>query len=354
VADDKTEKATPKRKEDARKKGQIFLSQEVVTVATMVAAFYGLKAWMPTTLNDCVQMLRDDIQLGISMDTLTVSGVIKLMTDSTIVLLKTALPVLLIVSGAAVAATMGQTRLYVSSQGFAFKAEHLNPLSGLKKMFSTRGIVEALKSLVKIGVLAWLIWSVLKTAVPGMAQLFSLSALEAARQTGALIMDIVTKAVIAFAFLGAADFFYQWWEYEKNLRMSKQEIKDEYKQMEGDPQIKSRQRNLAQQRARRRMMQKVPEADVIIRNPTHIAIAIRYDRDKDRAPKVIAKGVDALALRIVKVAEEHQIYTIEDKPLAHALYDAVDIDAEIPEKFYKPVAKILAFVYNLKKQGQTT
>jgi flagellar biosynthetic protein FlhB len=350
VADDKTEKATPKRKEDARKKGQIFLSQEVVTVATLLAAFYGVKAYMPSIVNQTEQILRSSIEAGATTDSLTISGVLNLLTAGFLVIAKTTLIPLLLVCLAAIVATMGQTKLYFSSQGFAFKADRLNPLSGLKRLFSMRGLVELLKSLLKIIVLGWMIYSVLETAIPQMARLFSLPILQAAQQTGNLIMTIVEKAVIAFAFLSAADYFYQWWDYEKNLRMSKQEIKDEYKQMEGDPQVKSRQRNIAQQRARRRMMQKVPQADVVIRNPTHLAIAIQYDRDKDHAPRVIAKGADDLALRIVKVAEEHHVYTLEDKPLAHALYDAVDIDQEIPEKFYQPVAKILAFVYSLKKK----
>ncbi len=354
MADDKTEKATPKRKEDARKKGQIFLSQEIVTVVTLVAAFYGLKTFMPTILSRTEQMVRSGITLGATTDSLTMSGITKLLIDAFLVLAKVTMPVLGLVCLAAIVATMGQTRLYFSSQGFAFKGERLNPLSGLKRLFSMRGLVEVLKSLLKIIVLGYMIYSVMLTEVPKLARLFELPVLEAAQQTGSLIMTIIEKAIIAFAFLGAADYFYQWWEYEKNLRMSKQEIKDEYKQMEGDPQVKSRQRSIQQQRARRRMMQQVPQADVVIRNPTHLAIAIQYNRDKDHAPRVVAKGADSLALRIVKVAEENHVYTLEDKPLAHALYDAVEIDQEIPEKFYQPVAKILAFVYSLKKKEQKT
>ena len=165
-------------------------------------------------------------------------------------------------------------------------------------------------------------------------------------------MDVVLKSGIAFVFLAAADYMYQWWDYEKNMKMSKQEIKDEYKQIEGNPQIKGRQRNIQQQRARQRMMQNVPEADVVIRNPTHFAVALKFDRDKDRAPKVIAKGMDQLALRIVQVAEENDVYVTEDRPLARALYDAVEVGEEIPEEFYKAIAKILAFVYNLKEKNK--
>ena len=267
---------------------------------------------------------------------------------------QTALPVLMIVCLVAIVVTMGQTRLYFSGQGFAFKGERINPLSGFKKMFSMRGAVELLKSLLKISILGWVIYSILKTEIPQMTRLYDMSVENALEQTGSIVMSIVKKTVIAFAFVGGADYFYQWWEYEKNLRMSKQEIKDEFKQMEGDPQIKGRQRSIAQQRARRRMMQQVPQADVVIRNPTHYAIAVQYDRKADRAPRVVAKGADQLALRIVKVAEENGVYITENKPLARALFEAVEVDAEIPEKFYQPIAQLLAFVYNLKKTRQET
>ena len=163
-------------------------------------------------------------------------------------------------------------------------------------------------------------------------------------------MSIVLKTSVVFIFVAGADYLYQWWQYEKNLRMSKQEVKDEYKQTEGDPQIKSRMKSMQQQRARRRMMQNVPSADVVIRNPTHFAVAIKYYQDKHRAPRVVAKGMDSLALRIVSTAEENGVYVMENKPLARALYDSVDLDGEIPERFYRAIAEVLAFVYSLKKK----
>lgn len=169
-------------------------------------------------------------------------------------------------------------------------------------------------------------------------------------KTGDIIMDIVLKVGLIFVAIAVADYVYQWWQYEKNLRMSKQEIKDEYKQTEGDPQIKAHIKSMQQQRARQRMMQAVPEADVVIRNPTHYAVAIKYNPEKNRAPMVVAKGMDSLALRIIEVAEESGVYITENRPLARALYESVELDAEIPDKFYKPIAEVLAFVYSLKKK----
>ena len=168
--------------------------------------------------------------------------------------------------------------------------------------------------------------------------------------TGNTVISLVDTVGVAFVFLAALDYMYQWWEYEKNLRMSKQEIKEEYKQTEGDPQIKGKIREKQRQMASRRMMQNVPKADVIIRNPTHYAIALGYDSGQNRAPVVLAKGADHLALKIVEAGEANGIYILEDKPLARGLYASVEVDMEIPEEYYQAVAGILAFVYKLNKK----
>ena len=173
---------------------------------------------------------------------------------------------------------------------------------------------------------------------------------QAIATTADIIFSIVEVAAVIMAFVAAADYLYQWWDYEKNLRMSKQELKEEYKQTEGDPQIKGKIRERQQAQARQRMMQQVPSADVVIRNPTHFAVAIKYDPERNSAPIVVAKGMDSLALRIVAVAEENGVFITENKPLARGLYEAVELDQEIPDRFYQPIAELLAFVYSLKKK----
>ncbi|MGD9559832.1 MAG: EscU/YscU/HrcU family type III secretion system export apparatus switch protein, partial [Oscillospiraceae bacterium] len=164
------------------------------------------------------------------------------------------------------------------------------------------------------------------------------------------LMDIVTSVTIIFVFLAGADYLFQRWQFEKDLRMTKQEVKQEYKQTEGDPQIKGRIRQKQREMATSRMMQNVPEADVIIRNPTHYAVAVRYEAGKDKAPVVLAKGADLVALRIVRVGEENGIVTVENKPLARGLYEGVPLDREIPQEFFQPVAEVLAFVYSTSKK----
>ena len=165
-------------------------------------------------------------------------------------------------------------------------------------------------------------------------------------------MSMIVKIGIAFIALAALDFMYQWWDYERNLRMSKQEIKEEYKQTEGDPQVKGKIKQIQRQRAQQRMMQQVPGADVVIRNPTHFAVALRYKPDQDAAPIVLAKGQDSLALRIVKVAEEHKIPTIENVPLARALYADAELDQEIPPELYNPVAEVLVYIFRLNEKHE--
>lgn len=350
MAGEKTEKATPKRKQDERKKGNVFLSKEVVTVVSLLAAFYSFKALSPLFLDTLETLVQKYLTLGATQLEITAKDLRVFFVDGCLAYAKAALPLLLVCTLSNILATMAQTKMLFSAKAFAFKGERLNPLSGLKKMFSMRAVVELIKSLLKISVLLYIVYSVLKDELLMLPRLADMSAMQAMVVTGNLIMKIALQTGLIFLFLAAGDYLYQWWEYEKNLRMSKQEIKDEYKQLEGDPQIKGRQRSLQQQRSRRRMMQNVPKADVVIRNPTHYAIAIQYDQTKHRAPVVIAKGADAVALRIVAIADDAGVYITENKPLARALFDAVELDCEIPAEYYQPIAEVLAFVYSLKKK----
>lgn len=350
MAGEKTEKATPKRKQDERKKGNVFFSREAVTVATLVASFGALQATAGGMSKSIKQSIQDFITLGANTDTITPKLLADLMTQCVVLLLKTTMPILLAVCLAAVVATMLQTRFLFSTQSLKFKGERINPLSGFKKMFSLRSLVELLKALIKISALGYVLYRILSDSMPTLPRLMDMTPTAIFSQMIQLISHIIWTVAVLFVALAAADYLYQWWEYEKNLRMTKQEIKDEYKQMEGDPQVKGRQRSLQQERAKRRMMQAVPTADVVIRNPTHFAVALRYDRTKDAAPIVVAKGQDQVALRIVKVAEDSGVYVMENKPLARALYASIEIGQEIPGQFYEPVAQVLAFVYNLKKK----
>ena len=347
---EKTEKATPKRKQDERKKGNVFQSREVVTVFSLLAAFYGLRLLSPYVLGALERGITDFFYRAGTVQQLAMSDMTLYFIEACGVYLIASMPMLLICSGVAIVCTMAQTRGLFTMKSAEPKFSRLNPIEGIKKMFSLRGIVELLKSILKIIVLGYIIWIQFRDAFWTFPRLMDMEPLQGMAFTGGMVLEIARLAAIIMVFVAAADLFYQWWEYEKNLRMSKQELKEEYKQTEGDPQVKGKIRERQQAQARQRMMQKVPSADVVIRNPTHFAVALKYDPKKNGAPVVIAKGMDSLALRIVAVAQESGVYITENKPLARGIYEAVDLDKEIPDRFYQPVAEVLAFVYSLKKK----
>ena len=262
----------------------------------------------------------------------------------------TALPLLLICSMVAITATAMQTRMLFTFEAAHFKISRLSPIKGFKKIFSMRSVFELVKSLLKISILGYIIYNTFVDELENLPRMIDMTLQQSISYTGSMVLTIVRTAAIVMVFIAAFDYIYQWWDYEKNLRMSKQELKEEYKQTEGDPQIKSKIRQRQQEQSRRRMMQAVPTADVVIRNPTHFAVAIKYEPKKNRAPIVVAKGADSLALKIIEVAEEHNVTITENVPLARGLYEAVDLEREIPERFYQPVAEVLAFVFSLKKK----
>lgn len=350
MAGEKTEKATPKRKQDERKKGNIFQSHEVVTVFSLLIVFYSFKLLAPLIVGTLEKCIADFFSAAAAIDELSPSNIRVNFWNAALIFAITALPLLVISSMAGIIFSGIQTRFLVTPKLMAPKFSRLSPLQGFKKMFSMRGVVELLKSILKIVVLGAVIYNILLEELPLFPRMMAMTVKQVMASTGNIVINIVQNAAIIFVFLAVADYGYQWWEYEKNLRMSKQDIKDEYKETEGDPQIKGKIKERQQQMARQRMMQNVPSADVVIRNPTHFAVAVKYESGVNSAPVVIAKGADFLARKIVEIAEQNQITIVENKPLARGLYAAVDLDQEIPQEFFKPVAEVLAYVYNLKEK----
>lgn len=353
MAGEKTEKATPKRKQDERKKGNVFQSNEVGTVLSLLAVFFSLQLLGPWIVANLESTMTDFFTLSSTKTMLSMTDMNEFLRKVCLCFGVTILPVLIIGAFASCLSTIAQTRGLVSFEALKPKFNRINPIQGFKRLFSLRGVVELLKSILKIVILGIVIYQALEQELSVIPRLVDMTIPQAGAAIGSAIMDIVKKTALIMAFVAAFDFLYQWWEYEKNLRMSKQEIKEEYKQTEGDPQVKSKIREKQNMMARRRMMQNVPNADVVIRNPTHFAVALQYDPTHHRAPVVIAKGQDSLALRIVAVAEQHDIVVTENRPLARGLYENVELNAEIPDRFYQPVAEVLAFVYNLKKKDLT-
>lgn len=350
MAGEKTEKATPKKRKDQRKEGNVFQSKDVVTVISLLGSFCCLQLLFPMiyrTLRDCLVQF---IGYAGVMEEFRQGDVPKLGVQAGMVVVKGALPILLIGCALSIISTGVQTRFLFTSKAFKPKFSNLNPLNGIKNMFSLKSLVELLKGIVKIILLGVILFNMLKgelfRLIDTMYMDLSVSTVYVLRK----IITMVLRVCMYFAAVAALDYFYQWWSYEKKLKMSKDEVKEEYKQLEGNPEIKGRIKDMQRQRARSRMMQAVPEADVIIRNPTHYAVALKYDPNRDNAPHLIAKGQDELALRIVKVAEENDVTVIENKPLARGIYASTPLNAEIPGEYYGVVAEILVQVYKLKNK----
>ena len=350
AADEKTEKATPKRKQDERKKGNVFQSSDVAAVASLLAVFNGLKifaSFMYKSMYQGVILFFGYARMEYPVNSESLQD--KLI-QAMLLFAQAALPLLLIAGVTAVAVAALQTRMAFSMETIKFMSYRISPLQGFKRLFSIRSVVELLKALIKITVLGWMIYSFLSSRMHEFVRLMDGTVMDAISFAGNTVLSLVNTVGVAFLFLAAFDYLYQWWDYEKNLRMSKQEIKEEYKQTEGDPQIKGKIREKQRQMSSKRMMQNVPKADVIIRNPTHFAVALGYDPERNKAPVVLAKGADRVALKIVEIGEANDVYIMENRPLARGLYDAAEIDMEIPGEFYQAVAGVLAFVYKLKKE----
>jgi flagellar biosynthetic protein FlhB len=232
----------------------------------------------------------------------------------------------------------------------AFNIERIiNPINGLKRMFSIKALAELVKSIVKIIVVSLVAYQYIKGQINEILNVMDMETANMLSYFAVLVFNVGIRISVTFIILGIIDYLFQWWQYEKDLRMSKQEIKDEYKETEGNPQIKSKIREKQRAISMRRMMQEVPKADVVITNPTHFAVAIKYDLNVSSAPIVIAKGQDFIAQRIKEIARENKVEIVENKPLARTLYSTVEIGESIPQDLFQAVAEVLAFVYSLKE-----
>lgn len=344
--DSKTEKATPKKRRDERKKGNVFLSQDAVAVATLVAAIFitfALGGFIVSQAKEyvvfCISQCADPADLG--------GFVRETAMQALMILAKTVLPITLVTAFCGVAATFAQTRFLVSGELLRPKFSRLSPMQGFKRLFSLKSVIDALKGILKITLLLAIVYLSVKTQVQASPKYLYTDLAAASQDLFESCKSMSINIIIAFTAVAALDILYQWWDYERKLRMSKQEIKEEYKQTEGDPQIKGKIKENQRRMAQRRMMQQVPSADVVIRNPTHYAVALRYRPETDSAPIVLAKGQDELALRIVRVAEEHHVEVVENVPLARALYAQAELDREIPPELYGAVAEVLVYIFQL-------
>lgn len=349
AAAEKTEDATPKKLTEARDEGQVAKSQELVTAASLLALFVILKVFIGNIGNSLVTNF--EYSYGM-IDTWALEGIdtnfaSELMTDYLIRILLIAMPVFISAIIVAFVINVFQVKWKITSKPLKPKFNKINPISGFKKIFSKEKLFELVKSIAKISLIAYLVYSTLKDKVGMIVLLYNIDLFAAIALIGDMVINLGLQISIYFIIIGLVDLIYQKMKFKKDMRMSKQEIKDEFKQTEGDPMIKGRIKQKMREASQRRMMQKLPEADVVITNPTHFACAVQYDKTKSEAPVLIAKGADYIAFKIKEAAKENNIPIVENKPLARMLYYNVDLEEEIPPELYQMMAEVLAYVYNI-------
>lgn len=351
AGEDKTEKATPKKREDARKKGQVLQSKEIVAALLLTFVFAGINIFGGYIYSEIAAFTNKVFTEYTAIEDLyTINMLSRLFFETIGVILKTTAPIFAIAVITSVIASYAQVGFLFTTETLGIKFSRINPLSGAKRLFSAHAVVELLKSIFKIGVVGFIAYKYLDSEKNSVLNLMSMDAMGIGIYLGTVSINIAVRICVALVILGILDYLYQWWDFERNLKMSKQEVKEEYKMTEGNPEVKSKIKQKQRQISMRRMLHDVPKADVIITNPTHFAVAIKYDQKVSSAPMVIAKGQDFLAQRIKEVAKENNIEIIENKPLARTLYSTVDIGEAIPPDLYQAVAEVLAFVYSLKNK----
>lgn len=346
---EKTEDATAKKLSDVREEGNVAKSREVPTAASLLALFICLKLMigfignrMLQTFSEFYRLIPQYVNQGI--ETVDFSFLLlKGIKCLTIIIL----PFLLIGVVVGFFSNSLQFKFKITTKPLQPKFGKMNPINGFKRMFSVNTLMEFLKSLVKVIVISYLVYGVFSEHAKDLYVIYDVSLEQSLWLMYDIIMELGTKICILFCLIAAGDFIFQRWKFKQDNKMTKQEVKDEYKNQEGDPKVKGQQRQRMQQAAQRRMMAAIPEADVVITNPTHFAVALSYKSGQGQAPIVVAKGADFLAGRIKDIARESHVEIVENKPLARMLYYNVDLGAEIPPELYQAVAEVLAYVYQL-------
>ena len=349
---DKTEKATPKKLEDARKEGRVARSSDLINGLMLLLMFFILRIFGSFMAKGFLESFTKyyNKTSDIALEIFDARQAVSLGNEIVIDIIIACLPVLIGSFFVAFVGNIIQVGWKVTLKPLKPKLDRLNPIGGLKRMFSQEKVVELIKSILKVLAIAIVAYNEVKDRWKFILNLYDFEFMQAIINIFNIVLDVGIKISIIFVIIGLADFGYQKWKHLHDLRMSKQEVKDEMKQNEGDPLVKGRIRQKMREGARKRMMQELPKADVVITNPTHFAVAIKYDKEKAEAPYVLAKGADYVAATIKEAAKEHKIEIVENKPLARMLYYNVEIGDQIPPELYQMVAEVLAYVYSIKNK----
>jgi len=347
---EKTEVPTEKKRRESREEGQVAFSKELSSAALLAGIVLTLVATSPIILDAMRQLMSQIFRDLAQSEELSIDSIFTLSGEILSIILPAFAPFVAVIIFVGIFASVLQVGVLITFKAIAPKFNKISPLTGLKRLFSSQSLADFLKSMAKliiVGFVGYLTYidkitelNGLSVSTPAFILIYNFT----------VVAEVAGKIVLALVAIAIFDYFYQRWHHEQQLMMTKQEVKDETKQTEGDPQLKARIRQIQREMSNARMMQEVPKADAVIVNPTHFSVAILYDRDVMTAPEVIAKGADHLALRMRTVARENNVPILERPELARDLYANVEIGDDIPERFYKAIAEILAFVYRLRKR----
>ena len=351
MSDNRTEKATPKRREDARKKGQVARRPELPGSARFLASLFVLQVTGEDFVGRAQRFFQETFAHVTDRGELTVVLAQRLLLEAAGHLALLSLPVMLVGLAASLAGNFAQGGLTFSAEALTPKAERLNPAANIKRLFSPDTAVDLVKNVLKLAGISAVAYAVFTRSLAEAPAHLNTPAAQTLGMMGSLAYSLSLRVGLALFALALLDYGYGLYKHEKSLRMTKQEIKDEFRQQEGDPQVKGQRRRMARKLAMQRMMADVKTADVVIANPTHFAVALRYDRTRDAAPMIVAKGIDSLALRIRAIAVEHSVAVVENPPLARALYAVADVGQIIPTEFFRAIAEVLAYVYRRRAES---
>ena len=346
-ADEKTEPATPKRKQDARSKGSVAKSQDLNTAMMLLFGFlliYFLGGAMFLSIKDTMCfLLKNPFYENFDVNTLQF-----LVAEISNKKLKSLLPIMGGFMVIGIISSYSQVGFKLSPKALIPNFKKMDPIKGIKNLVSKKSLVKLAMALVKLSIMALVAYFSIRKDIEPLMELVSMEVEDIFSSACSLIFGLVLKITIILLILALFDFMYQRWQFGKDNMMTKHEVKQETKQREGDPLVKSKIKSAQRQMANKRMMSAIPDADVVVSNPTHYAIALKYDAAKMNAPKVVAKGIDLIAFKIMEIAREHDVPVVEDRVLARILYSTVEIDGEVPPKLYQAVAKVLSYVYQLR------
>jgi flagellar biosynthetic protein FlhB len=352
MSQERREKATPKKREDARKKGQIARGAELPAALAFLGALIAFKISAGEVVGRLLALMDATAGRIVDPKAFTEGDIHNLMIDSSKVLAIFIAPVIAVAFVAVIAGNFAQGGVNFSTEALMPKAEKFNPVQNAKRVFGLDSVVNLTKSLIKLLFIGTVAYGVLAPVIESAPSLVNAPLATFASSLGETLYSLAFRCGIVLLVLALADYGYAYYKHEKSLRMSMQEIRDEYKDQEGDPMVKSQRRRAARELTQRRSMAEIPSASVVITNPTHFAVALRYDRDKDAAPIVVAKGADLLAAKIRQIATENDVPLVENPPLARALFKLVEPNQIIPAEFFGPVAEILAYVFRRKTEAR--